>query len=259
VNYIAKIVFIAHRGFRVGVDENTFQAFNVAKQLRMDFIELDIHRTADNRLVVMHDDTIDRTMNGTGKIMEMQWAELVNLRTKTHLEPIPLLEDVITQFVPKLNQNQEILPHLMIELKGKNVVELACEFVKNSADATRIVFSSRHLDYLQKAHAILPEIPLCLNISSCKEFTVDDFLRLKSKTDLPLSFTMISQKSTKLNKKFIRKCHDFGVQALVWDFLSPRNPLKKIQTFIKWGIDGILFDSPEIVKKLKATDFNVNV
>lgn len=63
-----KIVVIAHRGEHLRNPENTLPAFEEAIRLGADFIEVDVRTTADGKLVLMHDDTVDRRTNGKGAV-----------------------------------------------------------------------------------------------------------------------------------------------------------------------------------------------
>ncbi|RIM76687.1 glycerophosphodiester phosphodiesterase [Staphylococcus arlettae] len=67
---------IAHRGLAATYPENTLKGIEAALQLNIDFLEIDVHKTKDNELVVIHDDTIDRTSNGSGRIQDYTLAEL---------------------------------------------------------------------------------------------------------------------------------------------------------------------------------------
>lgn len=76
-NSIDDIKFIAHRGLSTKYPENTLVAFQAAMQSsRVDILEIDIHKTIDDQLVVIHDPTIDRTSNGTAKIKNNTLEEL---------------------------------------------------------------------------------------------------------------------------------------------------------------------------------------
>ena len=66
----------AHRGASADAPENTMEAFRLAVDIAADGIELDVHLTKDGEVVVIHDDTIDRTSNGTGKVSDMTLEEL---------------------------------------------------------------------------------------------------------------------------------------------------------------------------------------
>jgi glycerophosphoryl diester phosphodiesterase len=104
---------IAHRGFSELYPENTMLAFNMAADYGADMIELDVHMSRDGRLVVIHDDTVDRTSDGSGYVKELTLEELRELdfghgRTFSGPLPIPLLEDVIDGFSGRVMLNIEI-------------------------------------------------------------------------------------------------------------------------------------------------------
>ena len=70
---------IAHRGLPQDYPENTLIGYQHAFALPIDMLEIDIHYTKDKQLVVIHDDTIDRTSNGKGKVKDYTLEELKNL------------------------------------------------------------------------------------------------------------------------------------------------------------------------------------
>ena len=78
----SKIVAIAHRGAHLDCPENTLAAFRKAIALRCDFVEMDVRATKDGALVIMHDSTVNRTTNGSGKVADMALAEIRSLAIK---------------------------------------------------------------------------------------------------------------------------------------------------------------------------------
>lgn len=132
------IVKIAHRGYSERFPENTMASFSAAVEAGADMIELDVHLSADNRLVVIHDDEIDRTSNGKGLVKTMTLSELRQFdycyRFKgTGRHEIPLLDEVLEQFSTQVGVNIEIknIPqhyqgieqHLSVLLKKKDFIE----------------------------------------------------------------------------------------------------------------------------------------
>ena len=90
----------AHRGASGYVPENTMEAFELAVRQNADGIELDVQISEDGRLVVMHDETIDRVTNGKGAVREYTVEQLKELQvqtpdTKQGIYRIPLLEEVL--------------------------------------------------------------------------------------------------------------------------------------------------------------------
>lgn len=88
---------IAHRGASGHAPENTMAAFQLALDQRADGIELDVMLSKDGRLVVIHDDTVDRTTNGTGRVKDLTLAQLKALDAGNG-EKIPTLEEVLDTF-----------------------------------------------------------------------------------------------------------------------------------------------------------------
>ena len=104
----------AHRGASALAPENTLAAFLLAQRLGADGIELDVMLTADNQLIVIHDDTVDRTTNGHGKVAEMPLAALRDLDAGSYFgeayrgEKLPTLAEVYEALGGKLRINVEL-------------------------------------------------------------------------------------------------------------------------------------------------------
>jgi len=88
------VVRIAHRGASKQYPENTLLAFRKAMEQGVDYLEMDLHLTQDREIVIMHDETLDRTTNGTGFIWDQTLEELRKLDAGRG-EPIPTLADVV--------------------------------------------------------------------------------------------------------------------------------------------------------------------
>ncbi len=92
------MLIYAHRGYSAKYPENTLSAFKAALP-HVDGIELDVQLTRDGRLVVIHDETVDRTTNGNGFVKDMTLRQLRLLRTEGG-ERIPTLEEVLVLIEP---------------------------------------------------------------------------------------------------------------------------------------------------------------
>ncbi|MBU6451798.1 MAG: glycerophosphodiester phosphodiesterase [Cyanobacteria bacterium REEB67] len=110
----SKPLNFAHRGGRRWAPENTLSAFRKSVELGVDGIELDIHKCKSGELVVIHDDTVDRTTGGTGRVKDMTWDELSKLDAGSWYdkqfagEKLPLLKEVLDLVNGKLTINVEI-------------------------------------------------------------------------------------------------------------------------------------------------------
>jgi glycerophosphoryl diester phosphodiesterase len=150
----------AHRGASGYAPENTMSAFRLAHELGADGVEFDVHLSADDRLVVIHDDTLDRTTNGRGYVRDHPWSALARLDTGSG-ERIPLLEEV-------LDWARRVEMPLSIEMKRPNAAlgrlpypDLARRIIEmvRAFDLTDqvLVFSDDHA-LVRKARQIDPSI-----------------------------------------------------------------------------------------------------
>jgi glycerophosphoryl diester phosphodiesterase len=78
---------VAHRGHSIAYPENTLEAYRKAIELGVEMIECDVNITSDGRLVMMHDPTLDRTTNGTGRVSAATWEEIQRLDAGGKFKP----------------------------------------------------------------------------------------------------------------------------------------------------------------------------
>src|SRR5690625_2320633 len=153
----------AHRGSSGTHPENTMIAFKEAEKVGVDGIEIDVHYTKDDKLAVIHDDTVDRTTNGTGPVREHTLAELQNLDAgswfskKYKYERIPALQEVL-QWVSGF-------PHLVLNIELKYVAldyvgfeEKIIQEVEQYGLVERVIFSSFNHEALKKISDLNPKI-----------------------------------------------------------------------------------------------------
>jgi len=107
-------VLMAHRGNSGLAPENTLAAFAKALETRARWVELDVHLTADGRVVVMHDGTVDRTTDGSGAIVDLTLAQIKALDAGSWFgpefagEPVPTLAEVVELLRDRIRINVEI-------------------------------------------------------------------------------------------------------------------------------------------------------
>lgn len=156
----------SHRGFNSIMPENTMPAFGLAVSLGADEIELDVWSTKDHRLVVCHDDTVDRTSDGHGRICDLSWDEIKTMDVGGKHSPelsgvgFPLLEDVLSAFP------RQTIVNLHIKSVGKveeydhddfrHIVDLIYRY-----DCQEHVYIAGEEDVLRTACKLAPELPRC--------------------------------------------------------------------------------------------------
>ena len=143
----------AHRGASGYAPENTLEAFRLAMEQGADGIELDVHLTKDGEVVVIHDETIDRTGNGQGNVKDYTLEELKKFSFHNYMEKyqgvqIPTLKEVLD-----LVKNSQM--QVNIELKTgiywyEGIEEKTMEIVKSRKMEDRVIYSSFNHYSIQK-------------------------------------------------------------------------------------------------------------
>ena len=128
-----KVLVVAHRGNWSIAPENSLAAIDSAIRMKVDIVEIDIRKTKDGQLVLMHDDTVDRTTNGTGKVKDKTLAEIKQLRLKDKdgrltEHTVPTLEEALLaakgQIMVNLDKAYSIFDDVYIILKKTDTADL---------------------------------------------------------------------------------------------------------------------------------------
>src|SRR3954452_5816424 len=112
---LRKVHIIAHRGASGYAPENTIAAFDKALEIKTDYIEIDVQRSKDGKLVIIHDHKVDRTTNGTGYVRDLTYEQLKRLDAGSWNGPqfsgekIPSFEEILDRYHGKIG--------ILIELK----------------------------------------------------------------------------------------------------------------------------------------------
>lgn len=157
-------LIFAHRGYSAQYPENTMKAFKEAEKAGADGIELDVQLTKDGEIVVIHDEKVDRTTNGTGNVKDFTFEELRKLdasyKNKSLLkkEPIPSLREVFEWMkTNRLQCNVEIKSNLDNFMK---IEEPVIAMISEYGLSDRIVISSFNHYSIVYCYRIAPEIEI---------------------------------------------------------------------------------------------------
>jgi len=236
-------LLIGHRGTRVGYDENTIGAFEKVIKSGANIIEFDIRKTKDGKLIVFHDDTVDRMTKNSGKIKEYTLVEIKNIRTIRDGQKIPLFKEVLSRFKYKT--------HFMVELKVKEIKKEVINIIKNQDLIKETIISSRNFPLLSNLRKKYKKIGTCYNITKGRGLSLKEFLQDEIDYNIKSVLDMISLRSSHVSKDFINICHNHDILALSWDFIDYSNPLNHIKKLISMKIDGILFDNYQNISIIK--------
>ena len=161
----SRILIIAHRGSSAQAPENTLAAFRLAAEQGADAIELDAKLSSDHQVVVIHDNTVERTTGTGGRIRDLSLKQLKNLDAGSYFgaqfsgEAIPTLAEVFETVGLRVLVNVELTNYAT---PGDNLVSLVCALVKDFHLEERVLFSSFLPKNLVRARQILPEVPCAI-------------------------------------------------------------------------------------------------
>ncbi|MDF1683116.1 MAG: glycerophosphodiester phosphodiesterase family protein [Legionellaceae bacterium] len=232
---------IAHRGSSAHFPENTLEAFRAAKHSGADCVEFDVMLTNDGEAIIFHDETLDRTTNGTGYVGDCTLEYIKTLDAGSWFNPsfqsihVPTLIESI-QLLTELNLNANI------ELKpcGDTAVQttqVALELVKKywPKDKKPPLISSAHLQCLEEAYRDYPEYPRALLLDEWEEDCCD---RAKKYDCFSINICHESLTSERVIKI---KDAGFFVYAFTVNKRSQAENLKQL------GVDGIFSDYPQLL------------
>lgn len=220
---------IGHRGACGHEPENTITSFKKALELNVDVIEFDVYTLKDGHTVVLHDDTLERTTNGTGKIMDKTFEEIRKLDAGKG-EKIPTLEEVLDVIDRKVLVD--------IELKGEKTAKPTLEIIEKYIKEKNwsyedFLISSFNIRELKDLRNINKNIKVGILISK----DPDNYYELAKE----LNAQFLGLDKELVNKEFIEKAHEKGLKVFSWT----DNKIEEINKFKEFGIDGICSNYPD--------------
>ena len=240
-----RVLVCGHRGYSSAFPENTLSSFAAAVGAGVEMIELDVHLSADGVPVVIHDDTLDRTTDGSGPVVGKRWEELCRLDAGSwkdetfRAERMPRLADVFQAVPPQVQVN--------IELKqdgpGLELCNAVMEVVAGFRAERRVVLGSFRIDMLTGAKMRWPSVWV-QGITSRPDETIE-FLNEFSEH----FYDSFSLDCRALEKRHVEWFNERGIAVWSWTV----NDADKAIRLGRMGVDVIVTDDPpEIIKVLEA-------
>lgn len=246
-----KILIYAHRGGSWDAPENTMTAFREAvRQGGVDYLELDLHITRDGKIVVIHDDAVDRTTNGKGKVSEMTLAQIEHLDAGSWFNrkfPEKAKPQFAGEKIPTLQTVIEFAKTVPIKLyiETKTVKSARKDFERKVEEVldeegfdSFVVVQSFDVESLKRMKAINPNIKTALLV----EHLTDETIELAKQ----ISASEVAPNHESVKSLLVRRAHEAGLKVTVWTVDDPAE-IKRLQ---EAGVDGIITNRPEIVKNL---------
>jgi glycerophosphoryl diester phosphodiesterase len=242
---------IAHRGGRGLWPENTLHAFRAATALGADVLEMDLRQSADGELVVLHDETVDRTTNGTGPVATLTLTELKRLDAGYRWTPdagktFPYRGQGIT--VPTLREVLEALPNsrLNLEIKpaGPGLARPLCDMIRARDMERRVAVVSVDQMAMDAFRSACPKVATAA--------TKDEVMRFVGLSTVLLGPLFVPhaeafQVPEKLGRwnvltpGFAREARRLNMKVEVWTV----NETEDMKRLLGLPVDGIMTDYPD--------------
>lgn len=252
---------IAHQGGEQLWPSNTLLAFQNAVAMEVDVLEMDAHQTADGVFVLIHDDTVDRTTDGSGAVKEMTLAEIQALDAGYYWTDdegqtypfrgqgitIPTLEEVFTAF-PDMPMNIEIKPD------DTAVAQSLCQLIRQHNMTTKVLIGSFHDNALTAFRAACPDVATSMTESEIRPFWILSSIGLSALYQSPAEAFQVPTTANLpvlgevdvLTERFVNNAHAQNIAVHAWTI----NETAEMERLLEMGLDGIITDRPDRLQEV---------
>ncbi|MDA9335465.1 glycerophosphodiester phosphodiesterase family protein [Flavobacteriaceae bacterium] len=240
----AQTKIIAHRGFSGIAPENTLIAFQKAIDCKADYFELDVRKTKNDSIVVIHNSSVDKTSsNGfKGKISELNYSDLraVNVGYSRKFgdiyknEKIPTLREALALAKEKIK--------VCIEIKVNGTEKAVLKIVNDLGVKEDVIIFSFKYPVLAKIRQLDTDIPILWLINKADNMTLENAIIIESNA-------IGVGPETTVTKEYLNFAHENNIEVWKWTV----NKEDEMQRLIDLGLDGIITDFPDkALKKLSS-------
>ncbi len=235
---MSDLLIIGHRGAPAAAPENTLPSFLLAAQTGAQMVELDVHLSKDGKVVVIHDEMLNRTTSGTGPVMARTLASLKRLDAGTAFSPqfagtkIPSLEEVFTSLPRRIGLNIELKTNI-VNYPGLEAKVLS--IVNRHRAQQRVIVSSFNWSSLNTLHRLEPQLRLGLLFNRLQP-------DLWAQASLLNAFSLHPALAC-TSSQLIWQSHSWGYRVFPW---VVNNPAQVVELKTA-GVDGVITDCPQAI------------
>ena len=217
---------IGHRGAAGLMPENTLGSFDHAVSLGVDAVECDVHLTRDGQVVVMHDEEVHRTTNGSGRVMDLDLGQLAGLDAGDG-QSVPLLGQLLDLVAGRCK--------LLCELKTDGMEEVVVDAIRSRHLQEAVTVISFRMERLMRVR------------QRCDDLRIGALIAAPTARDIDkareMGVSYIGMHDHYASAAIIQRIRQAGVPAGVW---TP-NTLEKMRAMIDLGATHITTDRPDIL------------
>lgn len=232
---------VAHRGFSGKYPESTQIALEKALELNAEMVEFDLQLSRDKELILIHDPSVDRTSDGTGKVEDLTLDQIKSFDAGSWFAPqfrdqkFLIFQEALDLLAGKVRLNvhvkaqehnrEEIVPRVIDEFEGRGLFESA--YI--ASDEKTIVFAKK----------LAPKLQIC-NLSTNP---TENYIQRSQK----IGCTILQPKNLQVDANFMRDAHKLGFE--VNPFYA--DDVAEMRRLIECGVDGILTNFPDLLLAIR--------
>ncbi|WP_110112213.1 glycerophosphodiester phosphodiesterase [Bacillus sp. CGMCC 1.16541] len=252
-NTAKSVSIIAHRGASTYAPEHTIAAYELAKKMGSDYIEIDLQSTKDGHLVAMHDLTVNRTTNGFGFVKNLTLEDIKKLNAGStfnkrypHLakplytkQKVPTIDEIFQHFGNDVQYYIETKsPQYGVKMEQK----LLSKLKQYDIDQDRVMIQSFSKKSLQTLHKLDPKLKLVQLIKYARHAKISD----KQIQELQTYAVGIGPNASSLNPTYIQRLreHHFDIHPYTV------NEEKDMEKLIRWGVTGMFTNTPDVLYRV---------
>ena len=250
-----KLLNVAHRGASGHAPEHTLASYKLGDEMKGDYIEIDLQMTKDGKLIAMHDESVDRTTNGTGLVKDYTLEQLKELDAGSWFNEkypekanpayeglqVPTLEQVLQTFGKDARyyietKSPEVYPGMEEELlRILNKYNLTGVNERSS----KVLIQSFSQESLLKMHNLNPNLPLIQLISYKEPATISEG-ELQELTEYAVG---VGMSASKIDETYVQKVRSAGL--LIHPYTV--NEKEQMRRLLDWGVTGMFTNYPDLL------------
>jgi glycerophosphoryl diester phosphodiesterase len=235
---------------------NTMVYLEGIAELGVDVLEMDAHMTSDGHVVLMHDDTVDRTTNGVGLVSDHTLEEIRALEVGGNWTPddgktfpyngkglqVPTVEEVFQRFPDY---------PMVIEIKQEepSMAGAFCDLIRGYGMTNRVLIPSFSDRAIAEFRGACPEVATAASSGEVRSFVIANFLLATNVLTPAYNAFQVPEESGGIPiviPHFVNSAQDHNLQVHVWTINDP----DEMQRFVAMGVDGIMTDRPDILLQM---------
>jgi glycerophosphoryl diester phosphodiesterase len=250
-----------------GYPENTLAAFRYSVSAGFPVIEVDLRATADGHIVIMHDETVDRTTSGTGEVGRMTLAEIRSLDAGSHAGP-RFADEPVPTYPETLQALRGLGATLILDIKQDGLLdnERVVRLTEEHREDTGVIVAARSITDLLDFRRLSPGLRTLGLVPGPESgppdpAAIEEFARAGA--DIirlwPQWIFASSQDALPGQPPLVQRLHDLGKPAwatadTLYGDISPEHPAEDLTELVRLGTDGIITNLPELLQDVLAAE-----